>query len=193
MKITKQEVTQIAELLKEENGHSANHIRVEITKNILPHLFPETEIEVGKWYKWTGCNRAIGFISKPPFNDGGECYVFDYLTSGNTDIHSSLHHSNLTPATDQEVKEALIKEAKKRGFEEGVSYRSVKRMLHDGTETNVEIKNILSLNVVFHKSVNETSVLNTGSHAVFYNGNWATIIETITKEEAEKQLGKTII
>ena len=28
---------------------------------------------------------------------------------------------------------------------------------------------------------------------MFYNGKWATIIETITKEQAEKELGKTII
>ena len=183
MKIKKQEVKQIAELLKEENGHSANHIRVEITKNILPHLFPETKLEVGKWYKWIGCNRAIGFISKPPFNDGGECYVFDYLTSGNTDIYSSLHHSNLTPATDQEVEEALIKEAKKRGFEEGVTV--IKPMFGEC---------VLEGDVFeFSCDFDDDTCLMLGGDFIFLNGNWATILETITKEEAQKQLGKTII
>ena len=37
--------------------------------------------------------------------------------------------------------------------------------------------------------------LNSGfySYTIFSNGRWSKIIEAITKEEAEKQLGKTII
>ena len=89
----------------------------------------------------------------------------------------------MTPATDKEVEEALIKEAKKR-------YKnSQAKCLHDASDYNS--KEEYEIN---HESDGCLRFKNnTGVGCLFSMGKWATIINTITKEEAEKELGKTII
>jgi hypothetical protein len=117
MKITKQEVKEIAELLKEENGHSANHIRVEITKNILPHLFPKAKLKVGEWYRRKG-DKSIFKITTHEEDDKYNGYGLDL--DGEwfhiNDCGYLFYDKLLVLATEEEVKEALINQCKKLGI-----------------------------------------------------------------------------
>ena len=99
-------------------------------KNLLSRRFDETftkllkekgliesELEIGKWYHygtdllvWNGGDSTYGF------NQG-----VDYLNNAYFTVDEAI------PATDKEVEEALIKEAKKRGFKEGVKVTQINK------------------------------------------------------------------
>ena len=138
-----------------------------------PKLFKKDNLVVGKWYK------------------SGKC-LFNYQKNSNVygffrlnewlDLNWNWYDTTARLATDEEVKQALIKEAKKRGFKKGVMVRceGYNDAIFDGE---------------FRFGMFKGGVLdgiNIGD--IFKDGVWATIVEeTITKKQAEKELGKTII
>ena len=71
-------------------------------------------------------------------------------------------------------------EAVRRGFVEGVFFRSA-----------VSGDNYKFTNIYFAEATDMAWSKNGG--AIFQKGNWATIVKTITKSEAEKLLNKKII
>jgi hypothetical protein len=152
-------------------------------KNIereFPKLFKKDDLEVGKWYNWNGINPAMGLLSKKPSKHSG-CYQFDYLINGETKSYDSLSITYLSLATDKEVEQALIKEAKKKGL---------KTLNHRCLLDNLIWKNISGDEYRYYPSKNKLMI---GASTVFLDGVWAkTIKETITKEQAEKELGKII-
>ena len=83
------------------------------------------------------------------------------------------------PKLFKEVEQALIKEAKKRGFKKGVRFTCLyNKFIVDDC----------------HPMLCSEGYLWIKGGCVFRDGKWATIIkETITKEQAEKELGKTIL
>ena len=70
-------------------------------------------------------------------------------------------------ATDQEVETALIKEAKKRGFKEGVTIKCLNNNFH----------NTYKLKSTFNDLYIEDGDLWFGTEEIFINGKWAEIIE----------------
>jgi hypothetical protein len=158
-------------------------------KNIekeFPKLFKKDNLEVGKWYTDDLDQGFLVFITKIK---GDKYYGFGFNGSGawsegGNGSWGSISNDIDRLATDKEVEQALIKEAKKRGFKEGVTVKSSYDKTHIRT---IKSSFELSLNgLVFY--------CNEGNRThLFNNGVWATIIkETITKEQAEKELGKTI-
>jgi hypothetical protein len=145
-----------------------------------PKVFKKDDLVAGKWYNWNGINPAMGFLSKKPSQHSG-CYQFDYLINGETKSYDSLNITYLSLATDEEVEQALIKEAKERGFKKGVTVvcKDYDNAVFDGE---------------FRFGENKRNALDgLGTGYIFEDGFWATIIEkTITKEQAEKELGKII-
>jgi len=112
-------------------------------------------------------------------------YGIDFF--GDWDDDYMACHSGCRLATEEEVEKALIAEAKKRGFKKGVKVgkllgsnagsctgdrRTCEDRLMDLHRGHLFIGNLM----IFHKTK-----------------GWAEITETITKEQAEKELGKTII
>ena len=89
-------------------------------------------------------------------------------------------------ATEEEVSQALIAEAKKRGFKKGVKLKrllSVNQGSLSGDSKTCEDKAMK----IHHGH------LFIGNLMIFHETEgWAEIVETITKEQAEKELGKTI-
>ena len=75
------------------------------------------------------------------------------------------------------MKQALVKEAKRLGFKEGVNIGNFNKIIKS---------NSYQFNL-------GSNILYVGTCCVFENGIWATIVETITKKQAEKELGKKII
>jgi hypothetical protein len=142
-------------------------------------------LEVGKWYKddYDGTKTAIIFIHK---KDGGRYYYYGSMPGhwqydGSFAEFSSRRFS-IIPSTDKEVEEALIKEAKKRGFKEGVE------MLWRGSSIG-KCSGILNY-------IREANFLKdtTVGWNLFENGKWAVIVETPTEmtiPEIEEKLGVT--
>lgn len=89
-------------------------------------------------------------------------------------------------ATDKEVEEALIKEAKKKGFKEG------QKLLLNDSQWN--IKNLFYEYYNNQDPYHPTS-LQVGNAVLFENGKWAEILsetKKMTVEQVEKELGYSV-
>ena len=172
------------EFIKKAHSAACNDWRQNIEKEF-PELFKEDALVVGKWYKR---KKDLNLWFLTHINNGCSFgYGFDYSGYWADELTGFNYSLELNRATDKEVEQALIKEAKTRGFKKNVviitSKTGVKRTLNSN---NFEM---IGNNLVCLSSK--------GSYiysSVFTNGKWAEIIkETITKEQAEKELGKTIL
>lgn len=136
-------------------------------KEWFPEVF-KTVLEVGKWYVCKGFGYIINwqgsFHNSYGFTKGGDWY-------GNGWVENS---KGLREATEAEVFEALKNEAVKRGFVEGVYYKSL---------SNGEIV----------KCLGDYQLCYDHERICFKDGVWAEIIPTKTKEEAEKELNCKIV
>lgn len=121
-----------------------------------------TDFEVGKWYwserfKWLfnykGENNAFGFN----WNIWHECYG---MTSG----------FNFTPATPEQIKEALVNEAKKRGF---IDIDLLKMMDQDGTIFKKGMFTNCGNKFTYHSDID---CLELDGVEVYFKGKWATIL-----------------
>lgn len=157
-KITKEQILEI-----EDCG---NYIVTERLKSMFPEAFKT---------KFTGWAKDIHEINKEWIayyeND-----VLKYGINANGDWFKSKSNSNYNEcesnreATEQEVKTALINEAKKIGYH------------NNCTNTQAIYVYDIDYNYMFFDGIK-----------VFNKGKWAKIIETITKKKAEKLLNKKII
>lgn len=153
-------------------------------KDIFPKLFKETELEVGKWYKTSSGNlfNYMGRSGKhinPDLVYGFTNKSIDWVYEYDVTI---CNDKGLKPATKEEVEQALIAEAKKRGFKKG---ETVKYPCGNGSS--------VFLDGFKHEYREYSNTFYFYNLLVFEKGKWAEIIETITKEQAEKELGKKIV
>jgi hypothetical protein len=149
-----------------------------------PKLFKTDKLETGKWYKTPGGTIFFSeeIIHNIKVSDITRLYGYGVDDEG--DWRDSFWGDyNWELATDKEVEEALIKQAKKRGFKNG-NYQC----LSSPNWTITEVKD----NYIFENNSLWMGVKGY-SNCVFTNGKWAEIIKIITKEEAEKKLGKKIV
>jgi hypothetical protein len=160
-------------------------------ENQFPELFPKVKLEVGKWYKGdvdfksliyiTGLENRISYrtIKYYGFTFG------DYSESGT--ISNLDHENSLVLATKEEVETALIAEAKRKGFKNGVTFKSL----------DYKCNNIKIINDFFKFDLNSNDLyLKVYAHAgqryrsVFLGGVWAEIIsepiEVSLEQIAEK-------
>jgi hypothetical protein len=162
----------------EAHDNACNDWRNRIEKEF-PKLFKKDSLEVGKWYR-----NSSGSI----FNYNGVKDCNNKPCGYGIGLLGSWYESNqngwggsYTLATDKEVEQSLIKEAEKRGFKKGVIVRW-------------EGFNDSDFDGIFRFQLVGKNILDgNGVGYIFNNGKWATIVETITKEQAEKELGKTIL
>ena len=149
-----------------------------------PELFKEEALVVGKWYKYGSMDSLM------VFNNGKNTYGFFNGKYG-TNWYFSIGKT-ATLATDKEVEQALIKEAKKRGFKEGVVFNVTRDLWGVSKGGKTGYNTIINNNFEYSNSVRVNCT--DCCMSIFTKGVWAEIIkETITKEQAEKELGKTII
>ena len=134
-----------------------------------PKLFKDDDLVVGQWYK------SIPTRSLMVFNNGKEAYGFFNEKYG---TNWAFGIGSFKPlATDKEVEQALVKEAKKRGFKDGVNYKTASKMV---------VKKLVFNKLQFNQDSNGGFLTDGFGGSIFEYGKWATIIETITKEQAEK-------
>jgi len=167
--------------------------KFEITKEQIIELSIQNNIEIKlkKWFpdafktKFTGWAKDIHEMNE----DWIAYYENDILKYGinaNGDWFKSKSNSYYNEcesnrkAMEKEAKTALINEAKKIGLIDGNYIKAT-----DGDY------GLLNGGIwIYSKDVNK---LYYDGFILFDNGKWATIIETITKKEAEKLLNKKII
>lgn len=151
-------------------------------KEWFPEVF-ENKLEVGKWYvRKDGLYKTINFITslKDMSNTG---YGIDYLGNwvDSFDI-SGTSTDCLREATKEEVFKALVYEAEKIGFS-GNQPINISSKNRAGYLANPS-KNSFSFS---------NNILYLWEIEIFNNGIWATIIQTKTKAQAEKELNCKII
>jgi hypothetical protein len=157
------------EFIKEAHSSACSEWKYNIEKEF-PELFKKDPLEVGKWYKSEIATFKVTSVA--PLKSYG-IYSGKWANDNFTNITTRIK-----PATDKEVEEALIKEAKKRGFKENVRFKCLYN--HDYKGKCIPL-------------FCSDGYLWLEGGCVFKDGKWATIVETITKEQAEKELGKTIL
>lgn len=87
----------------------------ELRKEVKP------KFEVGKWYTYNDSSHIFNITEIK--ND--KIYGYGHSPiSGWTNVTEWYNSKRIIPATDKEVEEALIKEAERRGFKEGVKCHS---------------------------------------------------------------------
>lgn len=133
--------------------------------------------EVGKWYK--RINEKTLFFIESISGNWFKVYGFDCGGSWMNDENpQTIYSKTEILATDQEVQEALINEAKKRGFKKGVKFYSI--------ASNNEFK--MSNDDFLYQP--DSKCLSAYNGCVFSKGKWAEPIKTkyLTKAQAENEL-----
>lgn len=167
------------EFILEAHKASCSEWKQKLEKEF-PKVF-EIKIEVGKWYKTRGeslfylssfdCgkNKGYGFDSFGDWVDNRETIRFFGYKS---DINRE--------ATEKEVEEALIKEAKRKGFQVGVRFKGM-----------YKVENLRN-GIFFYKCATYRLCLIDNSkdsgNYIFWEGNWAEIIDD--KSEIKEQVAK---
>ena len=140
------------------------------------------EIEVGKWYI-SVINNIIYY--------GGEDKIYGLFRSADQWINKiedmydnfqcfvNAFNNNLwREATPQEVEKALIEEAKRRGYKEGIKFKS---LIYDKDESKLSSAQLDWDEVMdgwWH-------LRDSFGESIFHNGQWATIIEQPVDKFAE--------
>lgn len=127
----------------------------------------KSELEVGEWHKCKSDESLIYLLDYDDFD------MYGFQASGNwfdRDKDASFSYKRepeeWRPATTEEVETALLKEAKKRGFKEGVTIINV----DDGLKTDPEIHEL-------HFAEVENALYDGWGSVPFDNGEWAEILE----------------
>jgi hypothetical protein len=131
-----------------------------------PELFKNT-LEVSKWYKYNDSDIHLVCFTNVEKSEG-----YGFCKSGWVDL-DIWNDRNLRLATEQEVKEALINEAKKRGFVEGTKFLSLLSA----------VKSICGINYNCYYNENE---LYSNGMCLFKDGKWAEIVKEPTEIELIK-------
>jgi hypothetical protein len=181
MEITKQ---QILEISKSGNWESFYKL-----KKMFPEAF-KVDNDINKPYK-TNSGVLKYFISKKEafgFNSDGQWC--DYCKNYTLD---DTGHNKWEEASVKEWESALIKEANKRGYKKGLLIQDIYNS--DANDPNIKVSSENLDYETIKAGINQgkMSLRDSQGSIIFYNGLWAEIIKTISKEDAEKQLGCKII
>lgn len=160
------------EFILEAHKSACSEWKLKIEKEC-PELF-KSKLEVGKWYKTGNTLVFIDDIERE------EYYGFFCGNWGtNWSFSKGLNMDICKPATEEEVKEALIKEAKKRGFKKGVI---IDELLGENVGSlNIENKKQLETN---NFTINANlQFLYCNNLVIFRKGKWAEIISNPIEEK----------
>lgn len=170
----------IKELAEGESG--VMHVSIPHIRHMFPELF-EVEFEVGKYYKLIGVPTVVSCYTGVEIQGDKTGYGMNHNNSWCNDV-IMRHVNKWEPATDEEIKEMLVKEAKKKGFKKGVRFNSA---------SDQTVFSCKSDEFTFIEQRNSLCTSSGGS--VFCHGKWATIIEQpleLTVEEISKKYGREV-
>lgn len=142
-----------------------NELRHMLAKDITE----DVKLEVGKWYNvyLIGQQSQRALICIESINDI-EVHFFGFRLGEwvEKDWINICH--TYKPATPEEVKSALIKEAERRGYKDGVTIKD----LHTETECVI-------INMTWHTISADlrTNIESKPSYCIYHNGKWAEIVK----------------
>ena len=155
-------------------------------KRWFPEAF-ETKFEVGKWYKNNDTESIICCDSYYLcLTEGLICKGYGVAMGGGWVTDWKI--ADCVPATNSEVEAALINEAKKRGFKEWVC---INRKFNKGLGIAIIDKKHYPNDFEYFFSLSGNYLEYLG-FVVYSGGQWAALIPTMTKQEAEEKLGVKI-
>ncbi len=138
----------------------------------IEELKNKPKYEVGKWYKADN-NALVCYTGSGDNRETFEGYGFN-IDGWNDSTPNWARVCFKDEATNEEVQTALIKEAKKRGFKEGVRFELIKGRIGVINDTR-----IIDYEFRYIHQENELVIQMLGaSYTIFKNGKWATIIDT---------------
>lgn len=137
----------------------------EILKELFPEAFESKEMKIGKWY-WVGpvAKQTRTFLY---CYQGEKSYGFGWDSQWTNNIESSGPYIDEIPATNDEVEAALLNEALRRGYKNGV------KCLFGSSKYERIIK---SNDVEWCPYWGDTGGLAVGSDIIFSEGKWAEIV-----------------
>lgn len=96
-------------------------LRKEFNERIDALMATDTKFEVGKWYS-ASCGSVSDYLIRYGRHfDKSTIEALDFFGPSMGEIHKGGHFTSIDrPATPSEIESALIAEAKRRGFKEGV-------------------------------------------------------------------------
>ena len=155
----------------------------ELLQKFVPEAF-ETKLEVGKWYKLKDNPKILAlydcFKHHRPY-----AYIFNEKCDYEYRVEFSLFElpTYWELATEEEVREALINEAKKRGYKEGVKCKF-------GIIEDIRTLETNDFEFKFESNLLLVKCNDVTSDIIFRNGKWNEIIEETepTKEEINRVL-----
>ena len=145
-----------------------------IVKDCLKEWFPDvfkTELTIGKWYKY---KLALFYVTNKISNNTNYYNVFGFDVDGNwmTDNATTYFDEKYIEANPEEVSAVLKKEAKNRGYKEGVRIYDV--YLKEKTRVSSDK---LDYEMCGHNPDNYGMCLRDSAGAIiFANGKWAQIL-----------------
>ena len=158
-----------------------------IVKDCLKEWFPEAfkkELEIGKWYKY---KLALFYVTNKKSNNANYYNVFGFDVDGSwmTDNAATSFNENYIEATPEEVASSLKKEAKKRGYKQGITCAFGKGAYNRMISEN-EIRWV--------PDWQDKGALCMGMNVIFTQGNWVEILSqektVISMEKALKIIAK---
>ncbi len=162
--ITKEQIITICEKFGKDNSTSLRSNLTNHFKTILPEAF-ESELEVGRWYKEKRKSKLIICFTDV---ENGYGYGLNRIDEWVTDFRRN-DKEVFELATPKEVETALINEAKKRGFVNGV----IVEKSGINSDFNMTFYPIKENNLKYFHLLN---ILDSREGHIFDNGKWATII-----------------
>jgi hypothetical protein len=147
MKTTEQKLNEMFEAFKKE---------------VLKEFSEENEFKVGKWYTSKENTKKMWYIVNV-FADSQVSFGFSDSGVWQNEEKRYSFFKEFRPATDKEVESALIAEAKRRGFKEGVEVKSLTR---DKLMLRFET-------LCFF----DNGLVDKWGSFIFKNGKWAEIVE----------------
>ena len=166
------------EFIKRAHEEACSDWKLEIETEF-PKLFPKAKHTESGWYM-ANCNDSTGYLcyfTNPSNSLAGEYWIAKSGSWNTGGLFTDIER----PATDKEVEDALIKEAKKRGYKEG-NYKC----LSESGKTYDHCSNYKSENEKLFSGWSSDS-----RNILFKEGKWATIIEDkkeTTLESLEKRI-----
>lgn len=150
-------------------------LSLEDYEQLMKNQKPE-ELEVGKWYNYEGGLFCFQGLKDGLLRGYG---IMNYYDSWTDECNLGKRPNLWKSATHQEVEQALIKEAEKRGFKEGVN------ATREWIYPNARLVTLNRNNYTFNPSINSLTL---DGWEIFYKGKWA---EIITKPKIDYDRLKT--
>lgn len=174
--ITEEQIKELSEKFGSDNQTLLKSNLTNQLKEWFPEVF-EIKLEVGKWYKSKTGLFCVTEINKEVVS----AYGFEYGVWKDKGSFNIKYANKDLDANDSEVEEALTNEAKKRGIKEGVFLSST------GINNSLRLGDSICGDYIFNKELNLLECAFGNGH-IFRAGEWAEIVKTYTKEEAEKNV-----